>query len=245
MPSRRPIARRWRACLLVGLVLAASLSACGDDDEIAATGDERAAQARAAALEAGLDEEVADFLALLARGDTATYRVRYPGPTEATELLVESRPPDRRVEVIAEGATTEVRVVTDGQAFTCTPDDGARPTGELACERTDALVEPPGVFSSRALEELSESLAGRADDYTFEVEVLEVAGVDARCLVTRLRSGREAAGLGESGTICASPEGAVLLVDQGDDRLEATEYSTEVDDDVFVRPDRSTDAGGG
>jgi hypothetical protein len=224
--------------VLVGLALV-STAACGDDeDPIATTGDERAEQAETAASEAGLEDEVAEFLGLLARGETATYRVEFPGPAEGTELLIANRPPDRRVEVLAEGTTTEVRLVTDGQAFTCTP---ATEADELTCERTDALVEPPGVFRTEALDELSESLAERSDDYSFEIETLTVAGVEARCLVTRLRSGRESAELGSSGTICASPEGAVLLVDQGADRLEATAYGTDVDDAAFQRPDRAED----
>lgn len=228
------------------MALAVLLSACGDDeDEIAATGDERAEQARSAALEAGLDDEVADFLGLLARGETATYRVRFPGPSEGTELEVTSRPPDRRVEITADGVTTELRLVTEGQAFACTPaseDEGAE-TAELVCRRTRALVEPPGVFRPGALDDLRTSLTERAEDYTFDVEELAVAGVDARCLVTRLRSGREAPELGASGTICASPEGAVLLVDQSGDRVEATEYATDVDDDAFDRPDAPDDDG--
>lgn len=227
--------------MLVGLALLGA-AGCGDDeDPIAATGDDRAEQARTAALDAGLDGEVADFLGLLARGETATYRVRFPGPAEGTELVVASRPPDRRVEVVAEGTTTEIRLVTGGEAFTCTPGEGE---DDFTCERTDALVEPPGAFRPEALEELSRSLADRAEDYAFEIEVLPVAGIEARCLVTRLRSGRESAELGASGTICASPEGAVLLVDQGGDRLEATEYGTDVGDEAFVRPDRAgVDAG--
>lgn len=233
MPSRCSI-RRGRWALLPAALLVVA-SACGDDaDEVAATGDERADQARAAALEAGLEDDVADFLALLARGDTATYEVRFPGPTEGTELVVTSRPPDRRVELLSEGATTEVRLVTDGQAYTCTPTEEE---DELTCDRTDALVDPPGVFRAEALDGLSEALADQVDDYTFEIEVLPVAGIEARCLVTRLRSGREAPGLGASGTICASDEGAVVLVDQGGDRLEALDYSNQVRADAFVRPD--------
>lgn len=238
MPSRRSIARLRTSVALASIVLATSLTACGDDtDEVAATGDERAGQAETAASEAGLEDEVAEFLGLLARGETATYRIRFPGPAEGTELVIANRPPERRVELVADGTTTEVRLVTDGQAFTCTPEDGE----ELTCDRTDALVEPPGVFRSDALDELREALAARAEDYTFEIEDQTVAGVEARCLVTRLRSGREASELGASGTICASPEGAVVLVDQGSDRLEATDYGTDVADDAFVRPDRAED----
>lgn len=240
MPSRCSIRRgRW-ALLLAALLVA--VSACGDDhDEIAATSDQRADQARAAALDAGLDADVADFLALLARGDTATYEVRFPGPAEGTELVVVSRPPDRRVDLVSEGTATEVRLVTDGQAYTCTPADADADADadaeELTCDRTDALVDPPGVFRAEALADLGEALAERADDYTFDIEVLPVAGIEARCLVTRLRSGREAAELGASGTICASDEGAVVLVDQGGERLEALDYSTAVADGAFVRPD--------
>ena len=135
-----------------------------------------------------------------------------------------------------------MRLVTDGQAYTCTPGDE---DGDLTCDRTDALVDPPGVFRAGALDELSDALAERADDYTFEIEVLPVAGIEARCLVTRLRSGREAPDRGASGTICASDEGAVVLVDQGDDRLEALGYSTDVADDAFVRPDAAVDREGG
>lgn len=229
-------------------MLATVLVACGDGtDEVTEAGQARAEQARTAAVEAGLEEDVADFLALVARGDTGTYEVRYPGPSEGTELIVTNRPPDRRVEVAADGVTFEVRLVTDGQAFECLPPDAegdgaasgetAGDPAELTCTRTDAVVEAPGVFRPEALDELSEALATRLDDYTFEIETKAVGGIEARCLVTRLRSGREAAELGSGGTICASPEGALVLVDQGDERLEATAYTTEVADDAFVRPD--------
>lgn len=240
MRSRRTTACLRRLSALVALALLAAAGCGEDDDPIRATSDDRADQAREAALEAGLDTDVADFLGLLARGETATYRAEFPGPVEGTELVISSRPPDRRVEVRAAGTTTEIRLVTDGQAFTCTPgpDDG------FTCERTDAFVEPPGVFRADSLERLSEALADRAADYAFEIEALPVAGIEARCLVTRLRSGQESAELGASGTICASPEGAVVLVDQGGERLEATTYGTDVADDAFVRPDRIEDDAG-
>ena len=247
----RPSSLRFAAALL----LAATLAACGDGaDEVTEAGEARAEQARTAALEAGLEEDVADFLGLVARGDTGTYEVRYPGPSEGTELVVTNRPPDRRVEVVADGLTFEVRLVTDGQAFECLPPDtdgdpgsggAADEPAELACTRTDAVVEAPGVFRPEALDDLSESLAARLDDYTFEIETKAVAGIEARCLVTRLRSGREDPELGSGGTICASPEGALVLVDQGDERLEATAYTTEVPDEAFVRPDLAEGAAAG
>lgn len=252
MPSRPSLARCASVALLA--LLALVVAGCGDEvDELTEAGERRAEQARTAAAEAGLDDDVADFLALAARGDTATYRVRYPGPTDGTELVVTSRPPDRRVDVVIDGVTTEVRLVTGGQAFECTPaaEGGDEAEGEgqgggadLRCERTDALAEPPGTFSERALEELRDALADRADDYTFEVETAPVAGVEARCLVTRRREGRESPELGEQGTLCVSQEGALLLVDQGSDRLEALDYGTDVDGSVFVRPDRVDEGDG-
>jgi hypothetical protein len=218
----------------VALVVAGG-AACGDDGDD--TGDQRAAQARDAATGAGLDDDVADFLGLLARGDTATYRVRFPGPVEGSELVIANRPPDRRVEVVSTGEVTEVRLATGGQAFECTPDDDG-----FTCRRTDALVEPPGVFRDDAVERLGEALAARAEDYTFDVEERTVAETSATCLVTRLRAGRESAERGATGTICASAEGAVVLVNRSGERLEATEYGTEVDAEAFVRPDQA-DAG--
>ncbi|MFP5321952.1 MAG: hypothetical protein ACLGIC_08905 [Acidimicrobiia bacterium] len=229
MPSPRTAA----LCLLAGI----ALGACGDDDGADVAG-QRADQARQAALDAGLDEDVADFLGLLGRGDTATYAVRFPGPADGTELVVRRRPPDRRVDLEADGELVEVRQVVDGEAFTCTPgEDG----DGWSCERTDALVEGPGVFTAGALERLSERLAEGRADYDFVLERRDVAGVEASCLTTRLRDGQASPELGEEGTICASREGVVLLVDQGSDRIEALDYTTDVDADAFDR----LDAGGG
>lgn len=215
--------------------LAAIVAVGCDDggDELTDIAEQRGEQARSAALDAGLEEEVAEFLGLLARGDTATYRVRFPGPEEGTELVVRNRPPDRRVDVVADGELLEVRQVVDGEAFTCTPEE----EGRFACERTDALVDPPGVFRSGALSRLREALADRIDDFTFTVEDRTVAGADARCLVTERRPGRDEPALGETGTICASPEGAVLLIDQGEQRIEALDYGTDVPADSVRRMD--------
>ncbi len=197
--------------------------------------DERADQARTAALDAGLDADVADVIALIATGDLGTYEVRYPGPVDGTELRIVQRPPDRLVQVLAGETVTETRLVVDGEAFECVATDDDGPVDE--CERVDAFVDPPGVFDEAALARLTEALVARADQFTFTRETIAVAGVEATCLVTRRRAEVEDPALGASGTICASDEGALLLVDQGDERLEATAYTTDVADDAFVRPD--------
>lgn len=219
--------------VIVTLLLAAG---CGSDTGDAGT--DRAEQARAATVDAGLDEDVAEFLALAARGATATYQVTYPGPTPGTQLVVASRPPDRRVDVVADGQVREVRLVIDGRALTCVRPGGSGPFEP--CETVDGSAEPPGAFGERALETLTESLRERADDFTFEIESRPIAGVEATCLVTRILAGRERPELGDGGTLCVSPEGALVLVDQGDEVLEATDYTIEVADGTFARPDEDT-----
>lgn len=213
---------------------ATALAACGGSGS-PDVGDDRADQARNAALDAGLDTEVAEFLALAARGATATYQVTYPGPTPDSKLVVANRPPDRRVDVVSGGEVHEVRLVVDGEALTC-----ARPGGLgdfEPCVRTDAVADPPGAFGPNAIAELTESLRDRVSDFAFAVEPRPVAGVEATCLVTRILAGRERPELGDGGTLCVSPEGALLLVDQGDEQLEASDYSTDVADGTFTRPD--------
>ncbi len=211
-----------------------ALAGCGDGSD---TGDQRADQIRAAAADAGLGPEVADFLALAARGQTATYQATYPGPNANTKLVVANDPPDRRVDVLTDDVTTEVRLVLDGEAFTC-PRDQDKGT-IVSCRRTDAIVEGPGAFDDATLEQLTSTLRDRRADYTFRIDTRPIAGVQARCLVTELKQGHDRSDLGAAGTICVSPEGALLLVDQGKDSLRALDYTTEIPDHTFVRPDQA------
>ncbi len=227
-PAVRPAA----LLLALGLLVAA----CSDGADV---GDERATQAREAALDAGLDVEVADFLALAARGETATYQATYPGPEAGTTLVVANRPPDRRVDIIEDDAIIQVRLSLDGESFTCTRDDEA--DAITACDRTDAIVEPPGLFGSATMDALTQSLSERADDFDFSVEETAIAGVQTRCLVTNVREGHERPELVDSGTICVSFEGALLRVAQGDEVLEATDYTTDIPAKTFVRPDADND----
>ena len=216
--------------------MALAVGGCGDEPDAA---DERAEQARTAAEDAGLDDEVADFLALAGRGQLATYQVTYPGTDPGTSLVVANDPPDRRVDLVDEDVIVEVRLVLDGEAFECARDVDA---GRIrSCTRTDAIVEPPGLFDPAALEELTAALADRREDFTFEVVRRPIAGVEASCLVTEIREGRERPELGARGEICVSPEGALLRVDQSEESLEATDYTTDVPDNTFVRPDVADD----
>lgn len=220
--------------LLAFLVLQAT--GCGGDED---PGDERAEQVRAAALDSGLDDDVADFLALAARGQTATYQVTYPGPDEGSELVVANDPPNRRVDLVVDGRIVEVRLVLEGEAFLCTrAGSGERVS---SCERTDAVVDAPGLFDEPTLAEVTESLRDRADDFTFRIETVPIAGVEATCLVTEVREDRARSELGSTGTMCVSAEGALLKVNRDEETLEAREYTTEVPNNTFVRPDEQQD----
>ncbi len=55
--------------------------------------------------------------------------------------------------------------------------------------------------------------------------------------MTQLRPDRDRPELATSGTLCVSPEGALLRVLQGEQELDATDYTTEIPDNTFVRPD--------
>ncbi len=237
----RPCRSRRRLLSTIAAVSLVVVSGCGDDDPSADVADARADQARDAALDAGLDDDVADFLALAARGATATYQVTYPGPQAGTQLVIANRPPDRRVDVVADGEVREVRLVVQGEALSCTRAEGS--DGFAPCDRVDAVADPPGIFGENAVAELTESLRDGAADFELEIESRPIAGVEATCLVTRIRAGRERPDLGDGSTLCVSPEGALLLVDQGDERLEATDYGTEVADGTFERPDAEAGAG--
>ena len=219
------------------LCLLLAVTACGDGgDDV---GDARAALVRDAAIQAGLDDAAADFLALAARGQTATYQATYPGPEDDTSIVVANRPPDRRIDVLDGDRIVEVQLVVDGEAFSCPRDTEA--DAILECDRTDAIVEPLGVFGPETIDSLATALAGRVDDYTFSVETSPIAGVEASCLVTNIRPGRERADLADSGTLCVSPQGALLRVAQGEELLEATDYTTDIPASTFVRPDQDDD----
>lgn len=216
--------------IVVGL---SALAACADGTD---PGDGRADQVRAAAIDAGLDGDVADFLALASRGATATYQATYPGPAPDSSIVVANRPPDRRIDIVVGDVVTEVRIVLDGEAFRCGRNADAQRIE--ACERTDAFIEAPGLFDDAALDRLTGSLVARSEDFTFRIETMPTAGVEATCLVTEIRAGRGRPDLGDRGTICVSDEGALLRVDQADESLEATDYATKIPDNTFVRPDR-------
>lgn len=85
-----------------------------------------------------------------------------------------------------------------------------------------ALPSDPGPFDEAAVARLVERLKASRADYTFDVEDRRMLGVTARCLVTAPRHGE-----GTTGTLCVSPEGALLLAEGATGELRATEYAPE------------------
>ncbi len=229
VPRRHPSA----IALLVSATALAAASACAGDDGDERLGEDRAAQVRAAADEAGLADDVGEVLALAARGTTATFRVTYAG-TGGAAVVVSQRPPDRRIDIVVGEATVESRVVRDGISYVCRPEGQPAPDARLACQRGDAATDAPGVFTPQAIEAFTASLVAGAGELELTVEERTIADTVARCLVAAPAGGTTLDG-SEPGpeTICLSPEGAQLLTDAGGERVVADSYSTDVPEGTF------------
>ena len=223
-----------RAIGVVALVVGAGTAAgCGDDDGDQARGEERAEQVRTAAVGAGLPEEVADVLALAARGTTATYRVTYAG-TEGAAIIWSQEPPNHRIDIVAGEVVVESRVLRNGISYRCTAGSPPAADDPLDCRRDDAAVELPGAFSDEALADFTTALAGSTDRFDLTVEERTIAGTTATCLVTAPKAGSPIDGTGPGvDTLCLSPEGAQLLTDSEGERVVADTYSTEVPEGTF------------
>lgn len=215
------------------LVAVAAIAGCSDDEPSA--GEVRADEARQAAEDAGLPDDVADLLADAAAAVDRTYRVVYD--LDGRRVVVTQRPPDRRVDVMAADGTVDATISVDGRVHACTD-----PAGEEGwrCERLGDAPVGAG-FDADAVADLVEALAVGADRYDFTVEAEEVTGTSARCLVTRLRADAAAdPSLGRDGRLCIADTGALLLVERPAGIVRATEYTTEVADDAFAVPAPAT-----
>jgi hypothetical protein len=199
-----------------GLVVLAVAAACGSDPSAS---DERADQIRQVAEEAGLADDVADVLALAARGIDGTYQVTYEGDDGASVVISQS-PPDRRIDVVAGERVVESRVFRDGVGYRCAPpaDD---PGAGLDCTRSEGALDAPGLFTEEALKAFADDLAASSDEVEVSVETRTIADTEATCLI----AGPD--------TICFSEQGAQLLLDTADDRLEASAYTTDVPEGTF------------
>jgi hypothetical protein len=218
------------ATVAAALGLAALLGACGDDDPV--TGD-RVEQVRQAALDAGLEEDVADVLALAARGATATFQVTYAG-ADGAEVVVSQAPPNRRIDALTAGLIVQSQVVRDGVAYLCELAPDGQPGDALECERTQGAIPSQGAFTVEALETFADELAASRDGLDLTVEERTIAEVPATCLVSAPVAGTPLDGSGPGvDTLCLSEDGAQLLVDVGGERAVASAYTSEVPEGTF------------
>lgn len=220
-----------RPALVVVSIAALIAGGCADAPTAA---ERRADQARQAAADAGLDEDVQDFLALAAGAVGATYQVTYRSTQgdEQVDVILSQRPPDRRVDVVR-GDTTDTRLVLDGASYQC-----QRASDKWTCAAaSDGGAELAPVFDEDAIASTTQALDDAKDDYDFRVETRSLLGVDATCLVTELRPGHAEEGtLGRDATLCLSPEGAALLVQRPTDEVTATAYRADLPTDTFELP---------
>jgi hypothetical protein len=223
------VSRRLLA-VAVGLAVPALLAACGS------SGSSRSDQGRSIASGAGLPKDVADVFALALNAASATFTVSYASTDasgSATQITITQQPPNRRLDVIQADGTVESTFRTVSISYQCTksPDWSC---GTLGRASDGDLGDPLGAdVVAGALTKLRD----QAEDYDFHTDQRRLVGVDARCLVTTLKAGHDSqASLGASGTLCVSPEGAVLLVDVPTGKLTATDYSTSVATDAFHLP---------
>lgn len=227
MPA--PLSRLGLRRSLAAVVALSIASGCGDDGQDAT--DERADQVRTAAADAGLPDDVADVLALAARGAGATFQISYPGP-DGSGLVVSQDPPNRRLDALDAGLVVESQLLLDGVTYACTLPEEGRPGDELECRRTSAAVAGTGAFTPGALEAFAEDLAASADEVALQVEERTIAGVEATCLIATPAPAATTGDV-EPDEICVGEDGEQLLVDVGGERLVADAHSSTVPAGTF------------
>lgn len=211
--------------------MAAGGAACGGDGPDVAGG--RSDQVREAAIEAGVPGDVADVLALAARGASATFQITYRG-ADGAELTVSQAPPNRRVDALTAGLIVQSQVVRNGVGYTCDlPPDG-RPGDSLRCRRTRGAIVAEGTFTAEALTAFADELGRTRQQLDLTVEERTIAEVRATCLVAAPVAGTPLGGTSPGvDTVCLAEDGAQLLVDVGGQRVVASTYRASVPDGTF------------
>ena len=222
--------------VLATMALLAGAPGCGGGggglaEKARDVGRQRAEQARAAAREAGLADDVAAVIADAAGAVGRSFTVTYDTGDGGRATLAQA-PPRRRFDLSRPGAPTRATLVNEQGSFAC----------ELRDQAWSCLPsrEPPpevGPFAATDLERTIGSLSAARATYDLRVEPRRLAGVDARCLVTdRKPSAAGDPALGEQGTLCVAPSGAALAIDQPGQRLTAIEYADGADPATFALP---------
>jgi hypothetical protein len=213
-----------------------ALVTCGSDEGTAADAARtRADQARDVAREAGLSPAVQAILADAAGAVDETYTVVYRiGGAGVGRSVVVQDPPHRRIELeVATGDLTVTRlfIANDDGTFACT-----RATDRWQCQRNADAPAGLGPLALGDVQEATQDLLDAKEDYTFTVERQQIAGVEARCLVTALKPGRQPDQRGERAVLCISPEGVPLRVEASTGALTATSYRRSAAAEAFRLP---------
>jgi hypothetical protein len=213
-------------------VLAFVTIACGDPEpEHTRAASARAEQVRTLANRAGLDADATDVLVRAARAGAAVYTVTYllSGEAGGTAIVTQD-PPLRRLDLTA-GDEVQTVIATGESVVLCTP-----ATSGWDCEPTNETT-PLAAFGDDQLDAVVEQLERTKDSYVFRAARREVAGIDARCLVSEPRPGAVLPeGVGGKGTLCVSDEGVLLLVETPSLSLRADRYRASVAEDAFAPP---------
>ncbi len=215
-----------RPWLLTVLLL---LAACGSPQT-------KADQGRSIAEQAGLNPDVAAFFSLAASSASATYRVTVQTTDTSgkpLQVTTTQRPPDSRFDSFRADGTVDSTITVGGHSYQCTMAANHWDCGDLGVSPSTGAQ----VFSPSAVRGAIDQFRQRANDYDFRVEDRTLVGVAARCLITNRKPGHESdSSLGPSGTLCLSPEGAVLRVEASSGSISATAYSVSIPDDAFMLP---------
>ena len=194
-------------------------------------GRQRAKQAQQAARDAGLAPPVASVIGDAAGAVGQAFTVTYDtgGGGRATR---DRAPPRRRVDVTRPSGVTSRTLVNEEGSFACEQRGSA-----WTCSPSSDPPPEIGPFAATDLERTIGSLSSSQASFDLRVERRQVAGTDARCLVTERKP--SAAGdptLGERGVLCIAPTGAVLSIDQPGQALTAVAYGTDVEEGAFALP---------
>lgn len=187
-------------------------------------------------MEAGLSEEVADFLSLAASGVDATYQVTYPSSEATDDVVVASQPPRLRVDIVRDGDVIRTELATEDGSYTC---ERADADSDLVCETASVAPTAPHALDPSTIEALVSALRSGLEDFTFEVTTETILDVEASCLTTEIRTERARPELAPAATMCVSGEGVLLRLDRAGEMVEASQYSTSLADNTFERPDGS------
>ncbi len=219
-----------------GLAALALLAGCGGSggglaSKAREAGRQRARQASEAAREAGLPEEVADLIGDAAGAVGQTFTVTYETGEGGRATLAQA-PPRRRFDLSLPGGATRATLVNEDGSFAC-----EQRAGTWTCLPSKDPPPDVGSFAATDLERTISSLSASRATFDVRIERRQVAGVDARCLVTERKASAAAdPALGERGVLCIAPSGAVVVLDQPGQALAALAYRDDADEATFALP---------